>query len=270
MQRANPRFTITRRLFLASGAAFLASPAKAHGVTVHVFGDSIAQGWALGDPRLISPKHPLYQFRSIMSMGNLLANENSMPINFVLPRLDWNSWGSVGFVDYLARFVRPGDWAILENAGTHIADHEAYGDRFVVAHDQLAAAGASVAFCTMFSYTNNAATTYHPEPNATVKQLAVEQGCILLDLKTAMDEWRQIARSQDNINVMDDAGVHPNPWGQMLILGVINRRLGFQRYVSTCHQISQIACDNYLRLKYEGTPAWSPDRARGYCQYLLL
>lgn len=275
-----------RREFLRGTAAagcLLALPsiARAEGVTVHLCGDSIFRGYALGafTPDL-DPADPLYSFRSIASMGNMLMAENDAPVRYAYlgfgissatnaePNITARAQAAAD-----ANIIRAGDFVVFEDAGTHSLDMNHYKLCWTNAIQAVKKPGVRIAAMTTPDYTDIIDSRYsagNPSANDMIRSAATDEEVPIIDGKAAMDQWKNSAAAVDGVNVMHSDGIHPNVWGQMLLLKCINQAFNLRYdFVRSARTLEEVARANYARLAYGGGPTWDGQRAAVYVRYLL-
>jgi hypothetical protein len=270
---------LSRRSLLAGGLAVLATPhvARAAGITVHLCGDSIAWGFALGRlPPQVSPSEPLYPFRSIAGMANLVLEENFAPAAFSYLGFSVIDGGASGTLARLTdqHVIRPGDWVVLEEAGAHNPDPAVYQDYLTMAVSAASAPGVNVAVLTMFDYPPAPAECQNdagsPSMNDVARSAAAAGNATLIDCNESMDRWRTSAKAADGVNVIHPDGIHPNVWGQMRMTADILRAVGMRNFIFSARTAMEIAGANYQKLSYGANTRWNSRRAETYCAYLFL
>jgi hypothetical protein len=197
--------------------------------TVHLLGDSISRGWAVGcfEP---SPAHQLYKLRSPWSVANLVAAENGIPVHFGF------LFANLTHCDRLAqritdKLIQAGDVVILEDAGPHDQDPDAYQSLVENVLSILSEAGAAPMVMTMFDYSPAPLKAQYSTAftgsrsgivrtiNQAIQAAAAAYSATVIDMKAVMDEWQAYCQSQRSLQVMHSDGIHPNHWGTMRIAG---------------------------------------------------
>jgi hypothetical protein len=274
--------TSTRRAFLQGGAAAVATLAMPHvaraaTITLHLCGDSIARGFGLGTfASKVPPSHPLYVFRAIWSMGNVVLEENNIaariahvPIGLQDGSPPWELLERVS-----RRTIRSGDWVFFEDAGPHGSEPDEYESNWNGMLQSAAGPGIHRALLTMFDYPPAPLEARYDVSfkgrtmNDVNRAAAQANGAVLVDSNKSMDAWVAFARQTDGASVMHPDGVHPNVWGQLRMLKDLLITAGLRSSLRTVASLQSPAAANYRLLAY-GAPAWTPQRARAYCASLL-
>ncbi|MDR9813118.1 hypothetical protein [Rhizobium hidalgonense] len=251
---------------------------------IHLIGDSISKGYALGaySEQIIAngpsdPRTAILLFASISSMANNVLFENGIRDEFWytgVPAVNLSSDLSTTTATIrsmiAAGTIRSGDAVVVEDAGPHCQDPDLYQSQW----EQLRAAvvdrfDITLVMMSMFSYPNAAAdsqytTLFGTAPNQRTMNagtLAAYQATIpnergqtlWIDMKTAMDNWRSAAKSVDNVDVMLVDDIHPNVWGQALMVGKILEALQYRPYLNDCNGLKNLAYNQYGQLKYGST-----------------
>lgn len=236
--------------------------------TVHLIGDSISRGYALGSfSDSILPTHPLYAFRSIWATANALMEENGIALRF--------AYGSPGMGDSTAPdrtaarvasgMIGANDIVIIEDAG----DTSMNPDQYQAELETLiaAAAPAEVYVMTMFDYPPAVLscqfdTEFTGEPsgcsrtiNDAIRAAALSQGATVIDMNVAMDNFRAYMAGQVANNDFDDLGIHPFVFSQSLMVGEIFRGMGITPFIRSILSLTTPARANYLSLQY-GARYW--------------
>ncbi|TBG78626.1 hypothetical protein ELG76_04220 [Rhizobium leguminosarum] len=260
---------------------------------IHIIGDSIGKGWALGRyEEEITPAYylyPVYLFRSISSMANNVLYENGIRDEFYytgVPAVNFSSDISTTVAAIRALIangtIRSGDVVVAEDAGQHNQDPDLYQSQW----EQVRAAvvdryDITFVMMSMFSYPNAAAdyqystlfgTRTMNEATVAAYQATIpnERGQTLwVDMKTAMDNWRSSANSVDNVDVMHPDDIHPNVWGQALMVGELLKALNYRPYLNTADGLKNLAYNQYGLLKY-GSTTFNATRAFQYMQKCIL
>lgn len=255
------------------------------GRLIHLYGDSIARGKALGEfADLVDPTHPLYQFRSVASMANWALQVNSRPERFAY-------CGGISTSAISARvsagIIRPGDMVILEDAGDYAAGPNALYSAMWAARVAAAAAGVTVLMHTTADYCANgnmacngmqwdAQLTTQGAFNDAIRRAALTTATpltasgsglpgvtVFVDVNWIMDSWRASALSVDGVDVMDPDGVHPNVWGQAKLTQAYLGAANLRQYLVNIDPLQDLAEANYQALGY-GSATFTPSRARAY------
>lgn len=241
---------------------------------IHLIGDSISKGWALAHyEEELSPSNPLYLFRSIPSMANNVLYENGIRDEFYytgVPAVNLSSTLATTLASIRSMIavgtIRSGDAVVVEDAGPHCQDPDLYQSQW----EQLRAAvvdrfDITLVMMSMFSYPNAAADSQYStifgtrtmNDATTAAYLATipnERGQTLwIDMKTAMDNWRSSAKSVDNVDVMHPDDIHPNVWGQALMVGKLLEALQYRPYINDAAALKNLAYTQYASLKYGST-----------------
>jgi hypothetical protein len=267
----------------------IAANRGAYGRVIHLFGDSIARGYALGkfpdgaDP--LDPAHPLYDFRSIASTANLALTTNN--------RTERVAYGGNVSATLIASMVsrgtiRSGDVVVLEDAGDYAPGPNAYYSFWWSARQAAAINGVTVVMMSMFDYCHSGNLACNPAmqydaavgtqgtlndatrraamvtTNATSASGSALAGVTrFADMNWIMDGWRSSALSVDGVDVMLPDGVHPNVWGQMRMVREILAVAGLRQYLTNVAPIQDLAAANYQSLSY-GSATFTAARARAY------
>lgn len=303
---------MNRRAFLAGLAASLAAPrafAQAggadpwyatlladrgrHAKAIHLYGDSIARGFALKQfADEVSSSHPMYGFRSIAAMANALLADNGLPhvVAYGGLALTYVDGGyATGINGIKARVasgvIRSGDVVVIEDAGAHGCDPDEY--EAVLLDLRRAVTGSHDVTCilmSMFEYQippNSVPPSYQWDHRfggrsmndairaAAEAELDAVGQTLFLDMNSAMDQWRYSAMSIDGVEVMHSDGIHPNVWGQMRMTGEILKIAGLRPYLSVDVTNRALAQENYQALAY-GAPSFTASRAGVYATNCLL
>ncbi len=240
---------------------------------VHLVGDSISRGYALGVfADGVPSNHPYYILRSIPSMANsVLANSNSPH------RLCYMSG-----TDVRARFrdgvIRSGDVVIFEDAGEHGSDPVAY--KQMIANLRAAITdkhNVTAVFMSMFDY--------YPVPNfqydtpfngKTINQATYEAATedtnhvgqtLFLDMNSLMDGWKASSEGQQGVPIILD-GIHPNVWGQMFMTGEYLKIAGLRPYLTNASDLYNVIYANWQTFAY-GSPYFTQNRAIEYANFCI-
>ena len=289
---------LSRRNFLFSSAltAWLAVP-RPHdrgalrlidgrwldGPPVHLFGDSIARGYALGaHADEVQETNRLFHFRSIASMANLVLRDNGHDGLFAFAG---EAVGERAEPRTIERHigdgkVRAGDIVVIADAGDYRDGPRAYLRelaelrRIVTERQDI-----TCILMTMFDYppagpefqfdlAEDGLTRNDAIRTAATERHRYAGRTILVDLNEAMDEWRSSAK-RDGVDVVLPDGIHPNVWGQMLITGEILKAAGFRRHITRVDAAVEIAQENWKDLAY-GSKRFSAKRAEKFVTHCLL
>ncbi|HWL71594.1 MAG TPA: hypothetical protein VNS22_24885 [Geminicoccus sp.] len=281
-----------------------------YGKVCHLFGDSIMRGWALGefwDGEKVDPTrngngpegvssvqgHPLSCWYSIAACMRDLAVEN---------RQNRLGIGYAGGADpSMVRAlvengtIRTGDYVIFEDAGDHGADPVAYFHKVRNWRQSVInRVNATCILMTMFDYRPFRGQYPNMEYDRRYRILdgrilstndAIRMAAssiywkrgqplgrtILIDMNRRMDEWRNYCLAHSRLDPIHTDGVHPNCWGQWLMVREILQAMGRAdlRTVRIERNV-QRASENWQFLGY-GTarPDWSPDRAAFHLRRLF-
>lgn len=269
-----------------------------YGKVVHLRGDSISRGLALGqfedgdDP--LDPANPLYQLRSIASMANWALEINGRPERFAYA-------GGVDAEDIAFRIAqgtcKPGDTVVLEDAGFVTCGVAAYYAFLKDARVAAVQSGIPCVMMTMFDYLaagfNEPAQFDLVHSNgpadsgtlndavrkaATVNADAVQPNGALsptwarthfIDMNAIMDSKRASALATDGVELMRNDGIHPNVWGQMRMVQQIMAACGLRQYITDVTPIQDLVAADYQFLGYGSqSPNWNANRARTYAAML--
>lgn len=267
------------------------------GVLVHLYGDSIMRGAALGkfedgsDP--LPTTDPLYVWRSPASMANDLLAANGRPERFA-----YCGGPSVGNIAarVASGVIRAGDTVVLEDAGDYSAGPNAYYSWWWSILGALNAAGVTVVMETQYDYCFNN-NMICQSPGMQYDLQVASQGTLndatrraflttvnatsasgnayahtrrFIDMNWVMDSWRNSALSVDGVDVMRSDGCHPNVWGQAKLVQQLLAVTGLRPYIVNTSAQQDLAAANYMTLGYGTTNAnWTPARARTYVSVLL-
>ena len=247
---------------------------------------SVLLGGLRDFPEALDPAHPLYAFRSIPSMANAALQDNGCTVRF--------AYGGAAIGDpaapqtirdrIAAGVIRSGDVVVFEDAGSHGSDPAAYCAQWQALR---AAAGdrhdITVVMMSMFDYLTNPELMPAYQYDVAIGGMTMNQatyaaaradlGCIgqtlWLDMNAKMDQWRNSALNGDGVNVIHPDGIHPNVWGQMLMVGEIMKAVGLRPYIADVPSAMALAQANYLALAYGG-PNFTANRAREYAKHCLM
>jgi hypothetical protein len=243
--------------------AFLLSCGVALAQTVHLVGDSISRGYALGSfSDTIVPSHPLYVFRSIWTEANAVLAENGVAVRFV--------YGNTGMGDStaparLAARVASGmigakDIVIFEDAGDTSMDPDQYQGELEALID--AVAPAKVYVMTMFDYSPAPLNSQFDTPfvggsgggtrtiNDAIRAAAAVKGASVIDMNAEMDAFQAYMAGQTLTHDFDSQGIHPFVFSQTLMVGAIFRALGVTPYLRCALSLTTPAHANWQSLQY--------------------
>ncbi|MGO7149006.1 hypothetical protein ACCS52_26580 [Rhizobium ruizarguesonis] len=263
---------------------------------IHLIGDSLSKGYALGaySEQIIAngpsdPRTAILLFASISSMANNVLYENGIRDEFYytgVPAVNLSSDLTATLATIRSMIacgaIRSGDVVVAEDAGPHCEDPDLYQSRW----EQIRAAvidrfDITLVMMSMFSYPNAAAdsqySTLFGDRSMNDATLAAYQATIpnergqtlWMDMKTAMDNWRASAKSVDNVDVMHPDGIHPNVWGQALMVGELLKALKYRPYINDCSGLKNLAYNQYGQLKY-GSTTFTALRAFQYMGQCIL
>jgi hypothetical protein len=264
----------------------------AFGMVVHLYGDSISRGIALGkyesgsDP--LNPTDPLYAFRSIESTANWALELNARSERFVYCG---NIKPEVIKARIRSGIIRAGDTIILEDAGDYVDGPDSYYQFWLDARRAASEDGVALVMMTMFDYCENdnqACAMQFDAPvggqgtlNDAIRRAAnvsanpvrpdghTQSGNLhFIDMNWVMDAWRRSALSIDGVDVMRRDGVHPNVWGQMKMTQHYLVAAGLSPYVTEVGPLEELAEQNAAVLAY-GAPTFTGSRARTYVASML-
>jgi hypothetical protein len=254
------------------------------GHAIHLFGDSLFRGYALGvlgDE--LGSAHPLYAFRSPAAMMNLVLADNGRPevVNNAGPAIN-DDYDAPSMVRRRIAdgVIRPGDVVVFEDAGPHGSDPVAYQGKMAALRQAVCERhDITCVMMTMFDYPPAPLDAQYDAPfngrtmNDAVRAAATAETSyvgrtLLLDLNAAMDEWRSEAARVDNLAVIHPDGIHPNVWGQAFMAGEILKIAGWRPYLTGAPTAVWLAHTLWRQLAY-GT-RFSREKARSYALRSLL
>lgn len=270
-----------------------------YGKVVHLRGDSISRGFALGqfedDPlNPLDPNHPLFAFRSMASMANWALDVNNRPTDRVAYA------GPIDAADIAFRIaqgtVQPGDVIVLEDAGFVTCGTAAY---YTFLKDARAAAAQAGITCLMLTTPDylpagqNEPAQFDlphssgPSDSGTLNDIwrraatfgadavsasgsAFHAGVTrLIDMNAILDSKRASALAQDGVDLFRNDAIHPNVWGQMRYVQHIMAAAGLRQYITDVTPLQDLAAANWEALGYGSTdPDWNANRARTYVAML--
>jgi hypothetical protein len=254
----------------------------------HLTGDSLFRGNAIGVyADLASPSMPLYRFRSISSMANwaLEASGSADRFAYMYPTPLHGNINPTDIRDYISRgVIRSGDTVILEDAGDHSMDPNAYqafwdAARAAVSDAQPITsvmmdmfefpAGANLASNRNFQYetpfhgrtmndaTRAAATAQRPYPGQT----------LLLPMRRMAIDFRNEMMSRYGLDPAHPDGVHIRAWLQMRMAGVLCKAVGAR--VTNVAPLVDYAMANLATLRY-GSAAFDERAAALYVRKAFM
>lgn len=264
----------------------------AFSTVVHLYGDSISRGVALGkyesgaDP--LDPADPLYAFRSIESTANWALELNGRSERFVFCG---NIKPDVIKARIRSGLIRAGDTIILEDAGDYVDGPDSYYQFWLDARRASTKDGITLVMMTMFDYCENenqACAMQFDAPvgaqgtlnDATRRAADVTANPVrpnghlhdgdfrFIDMNWVMDDWRRSALTVDGVDVIRRDGVHPNVWGQMKMTQHYLVTAGLSQYVVEVGPMEDLAEQNSGVLAY-GSPTFTSARARAYVAAML-
>jgi hypothetical protein len=235
----------------------------------HLSGDSLFRGNAIGMyADEASPSMPLYRFRSISAMANWALQESGASDRFVYmyPIPEHGNINPDDIRDYVSNgIIRERDTVILEDAGTHSMNPDAYEmfwdsvraavsgtlpitsvmmDMFDFPHDANMATHPNCQYETAFNgrtmndATRAAATTSHGYPGQT----------ILLPMRQIATTFRNEMIERYGLDPANHDGVHMGVWLQMKMAGVLCKTVG--AHVTNVQPLVDYASENLSRLNY--------------------
>lgn len=260
---------------------------------VHLFGDSISRGYGLGifaDDPALSTSNPLYAFRSIANMANMVMADNGLPDVFTYRG---NLYGSSSFFSTIASLIanntiKAGDVCVFEDAGDSNMlpdDYQAQFESF-----RLAASSTndiSIVMMSMFDYspapTNCQFDTVFGTRTMNQATLAASQTSLSvvgptsyidmnakMDYETTLGPYRMGAYA---IPMMHPDGIHPNVWGQALMTGEILKACGYiAPLIRSCASLEAIASANKTALAYGSayTSSFTGPISAAEMRYMIL
>lgn len=236
----------------------------------------------------MSPTHPLLVLSSPSRVANSVLADNGLK--------GWHmryagSLSVAAMESFLAEgSIRSGDVVVLEDAGYHGANPDAYEASWIELRSAIVTGGdVTCLMMTMFDYIRDF-QNYGPRyqydvpvspggrsMNEATRAAAHARipGAIgqtrLIEMRAVMDAWKASAWNTDGIRVMLNDGVHPNVWGQAMFVGTILRHAGLRPHISQVATAESLAMANWRTLGY-GTShsSWTPSRAVLYMQKCLI
>lgn len=276
----------------ATCTQILANRNSINAPVVHLYGDSIMRGAALGkfedgdDP--LDPADPLYAFRSPASMANWALSHNGRAERVAY-------CGPISATTIQSRIasgiIRAGDTVVLEDAGAYEAGPNAYYSFWWSVRQAASASGVTLVMMSMFDYCTGqnmacsmqydiAVGTQGTLNDATRRAALVTANPVnasgsalnatlrFIDMNWIMDAWRNSALSVDGVDVMRGDGVHPNVWGQMKMVQHMLAAAGLRAAVTNTTPLEDLAAANYQTLAY-GSQTFTAARARSYVAAML-
>lgn len=194
----------------------------AYGRVVHIFGDSIARGWGLGQFEHPSP------LNRIQDIANMLLADNGIDKDDLYIRYAWSQ--DIGrMADELATgMIRDGDVMLFEDAGPHEDDVDLRRNRFLEMVKLVEGSGNEVqlVLTTMFDYWptppyyNSEYDAYIGDSETTMNGVVLDvvqsSAASLLDWNALMDRAVADVR-RFGISPMHRDAVHPNIFGNFLL-----------------------------------------------------
>ncbi len=268
----------------------VAADRSAVGRVIHLYGDSISRGYALGQfgetvPSLSGGSaNPLYPFGSIRATANwILQINNRLPHDvFVYGGSFANQYGSL--LSNIAQrikdgVIRSGDVVIVEDAGDHDwigtpDDYEAWWAdirrTITERHDITLVMMSMFEYCHSGNFACDPANQYdHPvggrtyneatEAAAKADQHYVGQ-TLWVDMNALMDAKRAEVLATYGVDIMLADGVHPYIWGQNFMAGIYLKVSGARLHVSTVEAIKDHVAAN-ISLFQGGGSLTAPDAA---------
>ena len=285
---------MNRRAFLA-GLALAPSAAWAAndcdrwceeitGLRIHLYGDSISRGFALGVfADEIAPSHPLYPFRSPAAMMNGVMEESGLKHvaaymgDAVTPHFDIPARIRQRIKQGA---IRPGDFVVIEDAGNHGSDPDAYYVKMAALRQAVTEEhGITCVMMTMFDYPPAPAGYQYDlafngkTHNAATRQAATETKpyvgqTILVEMDAIMDARRSYQMGHTGTDVVLGDGIHPNVWGQALIAGEVLKAAGLRQIIGSVENAIALAAPHWDFLRY-GSPYWTAETGPVFVQDYL-
>jgi hypothetical protein len=242
---------------------------------IHLVGDSISRGYGLGVfADQVPANHPVYNLRSIASMANSILADSGLPHRFAYTEID--SVSPQAMLNRIAYgIVRAGDFVVVEDAGDHGSDPVAYENKMFAMREAIAKKhNISAVFMSMFDYlpsgplncqydTPFSGRTINEATQAAANAVTNFVGQTLwLDMNAQMDNLVTNALTFDQLPVILD-GVHPNVWGQLLMVGEYLKIVGLRPYIKNASSLYNTIYNNISYLTY-GSPTFNATRAIDY------
>jgi hypothetical protein len=242
---------------------------------IHLVGDSISRGYGLGTfSDQVPTDHPVYLLRSIASMANSVLVNSKLHHRFAYTEIDSISPQSMR--DRIATgIVRAGDFVIVEDAGHHGNDPVAYEEKMFNMRAAIADKhNISAVFMSMFDYLPNGPPDYQydtPFDGVTMNDAIINAAhrpadfrgqTLYLDMNMQMDNLVVNAQFFDQLPVILD-GIHPNVWGQLLMVGEYIKIAGLRPYLTSASSLYDTIYNNISYLTY-GSPTFNATRAIDY------
>lgn len=184
------------------------------------------------------------------------------------------------------RTIRPGDILAFEDAGGHLRDPDGYQKNWEMLRAAASVIDVTIILMDMFDYLpveewgGRPADEYRfdvrfpsaispplrSHNEATRAAAAAEIGgaarTLMLPLDAMMDGFKQRMESRFGVAVVHSDGVHPNIWGQCLIVGAIARAAGIELRLSESGAFAALVRRNVDRLGYGSrSERWTADVA---------
>lgn len=184
------------------------------------------------------------------------------------------------------RTIRPGDILAFEDAGGHLRDPDGYQKNWEMLRAAASVIDVTIILMDMFDYLpveewgGRPADEYRfdvrfpsaispplrSHNEATRAAAAAEIGgaarTLMLPLDAMMDGFKQRMESRFGVAVVHSDGVHPNIWGQCLIVGAIARAAGIEIRLSESGAFAALVRRNVDRLGYGSrSERWTADAA---------
>jgi hypothetical protein len=255
--------------------------ARSRARPVFLIGDSIARGLGLGQwADQTATTHPLYRFRSIAAMADLVLEENGRYERIGYTGIPVNDPKAPSSIRRLAEdgIIRPSDTVVIEDAGDFPGDALAYLDRLLACLAALPD-GTRRVLMTMFDYTPNTLFQFDLKDatglsrNDAIRDAAEETGATLIDMNAIMDARRVYQMGHTGVDVVLPDLYHANVWGQMLMTGEILKAVGLRDRIVSVESAASLATVNWDFLRY-GSPYWTaatgPAFAQNYARDCLL
>lgn len=253
--------------------------------TIHLYGDSISRGYGLGGfSDLIPTDHPLYLLRSPASMIESVFSDNGITDSV---RYAGDLFiGGIEQTDRLEQdwdsgLIRVGDILVFEDAGP-----AAMPDDYEQQWRALRAVATeyhpvTLLMLEMFDFPPapedsqyatalglSERTRNQASAAAAAAQMPYVGQTLRVHLRDTMVQARSSARVYDQVDLILPDGIHPNVWGQMLLVGEVLKAAGYSPLIHSVASLQALAEANWYILA--GTsPTFTPYRARQYVEWLL-